>query len=192
MEKRDSMEFFLQDNQEKKECELKCFYLKDENLIYVGRELLLDDLKMTYYFLPTGENEALLFLYAGDNIFDEWVKNIDKYNEKDVAKAFPLFMEALKNGISDNYSKNALIRLPHIGKNGSFWCFATKIENIDFSDLENKYVVNKMTNLFNITTELFNQLEKNEISGWDAFLSGMKKGFDLYRRANLVSRLFGG
>ena len=191
MEQRYSMNFFLEDYCGKSEPEIEAFYLEDGDNIFGGRELLLEDRKITYYFFPIDSREALMFLYVGDDIFDEAVDSLDKYNEEGVMNAFPLFAQALINGANDNYSKTALIKLPHVNGRDSFWCFATKIENVDFDDLENEYVINKLQKLLSDTINVFNQLEENDISTWDKLKGAGKAGFDGWRLAKAALTIGG-
>lgn len=191
MEQRYSMNFFLEDYCGKEEPEVEAFYLEDGDNFYIGRELLLDDRKITYYFLPIDKREALLFLYVGDDTFDKAVDNLDKYNEDGVMNAFPLFAQALKNGVNDNYTKTALIKLQHVNGKDSFWCFATKIENVDLTDLENEYVINKLQKLFSDSIDVLIQIEENDISNWDKLKGAGKAGYDGWKIARTALTLGG-
>ena len=144
MERRNSMDFFYEEYKGSDEPDLNAFYIEGEKMIYGGRELLLKDKKITYYVLPLEEHEAVLFLYVGDDIFDNLLNSIDEYSEPGIRNAYPLFMKSVDNGLNENLYSTALLNLPHACKDGKFWCFATKIENIDLSDLENDYVLNKL------------------------------------------------
>lgn len=191
MEQRYSMQFFLEEYHGKEETEMSYFYLENDDHLYGGRELLLDDRKITYYFLPIDKGEALMFLYVGDDIFDEAVNNIDRYNKGGLKNAFPLFMRALNNGEHDNYSSTALIKLPHLNKDGSFWCFATKVENVDFSNMETEYVIGKLGKLYSDVIDIFNQLEENEVSFWDQLVGAGRAGFDGWRIAKTALNIGG-
>lgn len=191
MEQRYSMQFFLEEYHGKEEPEMNYFYLENDEHLYGGRELLLEDKKITYYFFPVDEGEALMFLYVGDDVFDEAVNNIDKYNHEGMTNAFPLFMKALEDGANDNYSRIALIKLPHLSKNGSFWCFVTKIENVDFSDLETDYVFGKLGKLCSGVIDIYNQLDENEVSFWDQVKGAGKAGFDGWRIAKTALTIGG-
>lgn len=191
MEQRYSMKFFVEEYHGKEDPEVNYFYLEGDDNVIGGREVLLEDKKITYYFFPTAQREALLFLYVGDDVFDEVVDNIDEYNEEGIINAFPLFIKALMNGAQDNYSQTALIKLPHVNGNGSFWCFATKIENVDFSDLDNDYVINKLSKLYSDTIDIFNQIDENDVSFWDQLKGAGKAGYDGWKLAKTALTLGG-
>ena len=181
MEQRFSMNLFLEEYHGKDKPEIRLFYLENNDCLYGGRELLSKDSKITYYFCPTDKRSALMFLYAGDDVFDEVVDNINEYNQEGLSNAFPLFIKALVNGANDNYYGTALIKLPHISGNGGFWCFATKVDNVDFSDLENDYVLDKLNDLLSDTLDIYKQINDNEVSLWDKLKSTGKAASDGYR-----------
>lgn len=163
------MTFFVEENERTSdEVLVNAFYLEDDRVVYGGRELVMQGKTITYYFLPTGEHEAVMFLYLHDNAFDDFVDSIDDYNIDRYNNAFPLFMKALKNGLDENLSRAALLRLPHIGRPGEkFWCLATMVENVDLDDLDTDYVIGKLSNLYSYAIDMANQVDDNDVSLWD-------------------------
>ena len=171
---------------------LSMFFLRGNDVGYLGCELVGEDgTSLAWYFHLTGEKEALVFLYIHDNCFDDLVDNVDESNRKAVLEAWPLLMNALIRGADDNYSEPALIKLVSTEKaNASFWCLAMKIENIDFSDLENwvsDYVSEKLKRLINYLGAMNEQLEKNDISTLSLLAGGIKKGFGRYRTLKIFT-----
>ena len=190
MEQRNTMNFFLEDSHGEENGTVSGFYVENQDNIYAGRELYYDNNKITYYFLPTDSDEALMFLYIGDDTFDEFVNNVDEYNLDGVNNAWPLLVKALRNGINDNYTDSALIKLPDLThSNNYFWCLATKVENVDFEDLETSYVLKKMVKLYSDAMQMFGQINENDISTWDAFRGGARAGLDNYRRGSNAIRI---
>lgn len=189
MERRFRMDFFMQDSDNTSdEVELYPFYLEDEELIYAGREIHVNGQKITYYIWPTGEDNAILFLYIGDDTFDEFVNNIDEYNLEALTNAFPLLMRALYNGINRNISEIALLPLKDLTKDDDvFWCLGTRLDNIDISDLDTKYIAKKLMKLYQDTIELFVQLNENEVSTWDKIKGAGKAAGDGYRKGRTIA-----
>ena len=146
---------------------IKTFFVEiNEDLLYIGKEMFIDGIKLTAYFYPVEKDEALMFLYIKEQkAFDELEENIDKYTYDAVKESYPLLMEALINGRNDNYSHCALIRIEN-GDSKPFWCFTSKVENIDFSNLDNDYVHRKLISLVEATMNVFKQLNNNKISLW--------------------------
>lgn len=131
-----------------------------------------------------------MFLYIGDDTFNEFVDNVDEYNLDGVNNAWPLLVKALRNGINDNYTGSALIKLPDLThSNNHFWCLATKVENVDFEDLETSYVLRKMAKLYSDAMQMFEQISENDVSTWDAFKGGARAGLDNYQRGSNAIRI---
>lgn len=191
MERRYQMEFFMQDSPNMSDdVEIYPFYLEDDELIYAGREVHVNGQKITYYIWPIGEDNAILFLYIGDDTFDEFIQDIDEYNLNALSNAFPLLMRALYNGINKNISEIALLPLKDLTKNDDvFWCLCTRIENIDISDLDTKYIVKKFMKLYQDAVDMFVQLNENEISTWDKIKGAGEAAYDGYRKGHAIANI---
>lgn len=196
MEQRHEMKWAIEEGDSGKDEGLNVFYLDGNDVSYFGCELVGENGNtLTWYFHLTGEKEAHIFIYIHDNCFDSLVDNLDESNRKAVFDAWPLLMNALVRGADDNYSEPALIKLASTEiANAYFWCLAMKIENIDFSDLENwvsDYVSEKLKRLINYLGAMNEQLEKNDISTLSLLAGGIKKGFGSYRTLKLIGGIAG-
>ena len=190
MERRYSMDFFLDSSRGEEDWTVSYFYVENKDTIYGGRELYFDGNKITYYFFPIDHDEALMFLYIGHDIFDEFIDNIDDYNLEGVNNAWPLLIKALHNGANDNFSRTALIKLPDLThSNKSFWCLATKVENIDFEDLETSYILKKLGTLVSDARDMLIQINENDISTWDSIKGDVRAGYDSYQRSRTAIRI---
>ncbi len=181
MEQRYEMCEAYADSRGLKEGYVNIFFLEGQNYFYLGVECAPeDDEVLTWYFSPLGEHEALVFLYCGENTFDELVKNLDRTNSNAVGKAWPLFANALVNGYEDHYDLPALIKLNSVASvNGTFWCLAQKVENIDlteFDDLLGEYAISKVKGLLSYCSEMLSQINENKLSTLDLVTGGIKEG----------------
>ena len=165
------MEFYLEDTKSlQKKDDIIPFYMENRNQIYVGRQWYLKtSQKLTYYFTPIDEknHSAFLFLYIGDDLFDDFVSTIESHVNV-TGKAWPLFYKALQNGIDDNYTRSALIKLKHLHeKDKSFWCMATVVENIEWDDLETDYILSKLEVLLGDCNAMFDEIRENSVDESD-------------------------
>ncbi len=191
MEQRYKMREAYSDVTGLKKGDVNIFYLETADHFYLGVECAPEDNEaLTWYFSPTGERESFVFLYCGEDTFDELVQNLNRVNSKAVEKAWPLFANALVNGCDDNYGSPALIKLGSIENvNGCFWCLAQKVENFDLSELENlagDYAMRKVGGLLSYYGEMFRQLNENELRKLDLVVGGAKEGFRWGRIAKLA------
>ncbi len=149
---------------------------------YIGKEMFLDEIKLTYYFYPTVEHEAIMFLYLENQAtFEELEEGINSYTFDAVHETYLLLIEALYNGRNDNYSRCALIKIKNgDGEGKPFWCFAAKVENIELSNLDSDYVHHKLMTLVEGTCNVFKQLQ-NEMSVWcqtKMYIRAIRDGID--------------
>lgn len=174
-----SFDFFLSDTDYHNEPEIAPFYIEKGDELFVGRELYFKDVKITYYIYPTGEHSGILLLYLGDDIFDSIRDAIDDDTIDPVRKAWPIFIDALYNGVHDNDSRYALAKV-NFGSEIIFWTMYSRIENIDFSDLDTEYIIGKVIQLYGYTVDMLNEMNGNKPSTWkvmsNSFQSGVKKG----------------
>lgn len=186
------MEFFYEEvsiNHKNGGC--SAFYLKDDKRFYAGRHLYVDDKKITYYIMPLKEHEAIIFLYIGDDTFDEFCNEINDNTEEAFTKTWPMLIQALKDGINDNYYKCALIKLPKVHEDGWFWCFATRVENIDYKNMESDYVMGKVEKLVEQAVNIFVEVDENDISTWQRAKTIGKSGWRSYSTAHGILRGIG-
>lgn len=180
MEHRNTFDFFLGESSWHEEPSIDSFYLEKGDDFFIGKELLINDIKLTYYIYIIGENRGMLMLYLGDNVFDYLVEKLDKYNYETVVKTWPILMNDLKRGADDNYTNTALIKF--ISENFSFWTACTIIENIDFTDLETKYVVGKLIDLYSHTIDMLQEYHNNDVSNWNTAKGIGRAVYDGYRK----------
>ena len=77
MERRYSLDFFLDsDYSSNTETDVNYFYIEKGDVFFAGRELLLEDRKITYYIYPLNNNSAFIMLYLGDDYFDNFIENL--------------------------------------------------------------------------------------------------------------------
>lgn len=169
-----------------KQGDVNIFYLEGFDNFYIGLEYAPNDNEAyTWYFYPTSEDEAFVFLYMGESTFDDLIQNLDRTNSNAVEKAWPLFASALVNGANDNYGSPALIKLGCVDKaDASFWCLAQKVENIDVTEpdsLMGSYVANKVLTLLNYCGEMASQMQENEPGTIDLIAGGVKEGIRIGR-----------
>jgi len=158
-----------------------------EDLIYVEKYLTIHGSKFRYNIVPTGEDTALLFLCFDAEMFDPVTNELsNKNNVELMTKAWPLLMTLLSNGIDDDHSKGALVKFPDLIDGGHIWVIGTNLENLDFEDLDNKYVIKKFMTLLELAGDLLTEISENEISGFDAFMSGIKEGLNIYNKVSSV------
>lgn len=110
---------------------------------YLGVEYAIeDDAILTWYYMPTGDREAMMFVYLGvSGPFDDFIWLFDDHIEGGldidfVAKMrefFPLFMRAYDNTASSTYTKPSLMKLSDPVKDGAECaCLGMKIQPFNF------------------------------------------------------------
>lgn len=172
--RRNEFVFFLDEIPQRNEPEIEIFYIKKGEDLFGGRELLKDDMRITYYFYPTEKNSCLLLLFLGENYFDELMKNINEDNANEVAKAWPKFAEAYINGQNDSDSQYALARWKF--NNTQFWSTYCRLENVDFQNMETEYVIGKLARLFSFSVDMLNEISENKPSSLRIFGNGVVNG----------------
>lgn len=193
MQNRREMEFFIEESSSiHNDYDVEGFYMEDEEHLYAGRNLYMEGNKITYYFFPVDKHQALLFLYIGDNAFDELYDSIDEYNIEAYCNTWPLLMRSFKDGSDDNYGRVALIKLPKVHASGTFWCFATMLENIVYDDMETDYVISKLGKLLTSSLEILNQYIENDISTWEKTKAYGKAGYDGYNKYKTMKSVMKG
>lgn len=199
MQQRHSMNTVLQKGRNGNVKDLDVFYLKGNGCFYLGVEAYDKDGDVfTWYFSPIGEDEAFMFLYIDDNLFDGFLQHLDESNLRAVYEAWPLLLEAFKRGVDDNYSLPALIRLGHTEiTDSSFWCLALKVENFKITEPEqllSDYVLGKLKILFQYISAMNKQVEANDPSTLtmliDGGIDGVKKFFKVKRWTDAILGFF--
>lgn len=187
--KKQKMEFFIDDTT-KTEYDTDYTMIERGNDFYLRAQLYYEGVKYVYYCLPASKDEGLLFIYLGDDIFDKLVGEV-KGKEKHFAKIYPVLINAMYNGLTDNYSESALIKLPDLTKpeGASFWCLATKVENVDFSEFICGYTARKFFKLTDTFFQMLEEAENNDFSLWDKITIAAESGMKAYRRADLIEKV---
>lgn len=194
MKNREQLEYFCEESLSKHDDDyIERFFLRiDKENYYVGRNRYIQGIKITYYIFPKDNYQAFLFLYIGDNIFDEFCDSIDEYSIEAYTKTWPLLIKSLEDGCKDNYSTAALIKLPNINKDGSFWCFATLLENIQYNNLETDYVTAKLVKLLDNSISILNQYAENDITNIEKVKAYGKVAYDEYKKYETIKSVMKG
>ncbi len=138
-----------------------------------GQEDMLGNLKTTIYYSRTYEEEALMFLYLGTDVFDKQCGMLKNYYSA-MLKTFPKFIEALDNGVNNRYSRYALVKIQQKGgSDESFWCMANILENVKELDIRNPYIERKYSYLFNACQDVLYEKKMNKLSYWDIISTNM-------------------
>ena len=179
-----------------KEGEINYFYLEGCNRLYVGIEYTLEnDSIVTWYFSPIDESEAFVCLYCGEDTFDDLLENLNRVNSNAIKKAWPHLISALLNGVADNYSSPALIKLGSTERaERTFWCLAMKVENFDLSEPDNligNYAMGKVKTLLDHYIEMFREMKENEPGTFDLVVGGVKEGIRWGRALKIASGIGG-
>ncbi len=190
MERRYSLDFFLDsDYSSNTETDVNYFYIEKGDVFFAGRELLLEDRKITYYIYPLNNNSAFIMLYLGDDYFDNFIENLTDDCLEAYSNTWPKLMTALNNGVNDNYSHAGLMKF--ITDEFKFWSVCTKVENINFEDLETEYIMDKLGDLYIYTVDMLNEIIENDINFWEKTKSVAKSGYSGYRKGKLITNALG-
>ena len=170
--------------------EFYTFYLKNDEIVYAGKELRIKDIQITYYVWPIKDDYAMLFEYLGDDTFDDFFPNIDSYNEEVLKKTFPILMRAAYNGLNKNFSESALIPLKDVTKDdGYFWGIGTRLENIEFPELDTEYVLKKALKLHTYAIDLLTEMKEKKVSNTDLLKMYGKAAIEGYRKGSFINKL---
>lgn len=156
----------------------------EENGQCIGVELSQDGKQgVTVYIAPQDARKANLILNLGEETLDNFVNDVTKHSAVGMEYAYPLFMEALKNGANDYYTSPALVRLadctePH----KRIWCLVMQLHNVDIAkDFTSDYVTESIGNLLSYVNNMFEQLISNKVSLPDKLRRVMGEGWDGYK-----------
>lgn len=158
-----------------------------------------DFLKYSFYLLPEGEDcsSGLVFCYLGDcDGLSDFVHKINSDNIANCWKAWPLLMQAIKNGLEDNYSRDDAPALICYGTN-QMWGMATRYENVDFEQLAAHlndkridsnlaYLFKKAINATNYAMRMLVEVDENDISVMDGIVSGLKSIWNGYQTGRAI------
>lgn len=158
-----------------------------------------DFLKYSFYLLPEGEDcsSGLVFCYLGDcDGLSDFVHKINSDNIANCWKAWPLLMQAIKNGLEDNYSRDDAPALICYGTN-KMWGMATRYENVDFEQLAAHlndkridsnlaYLFKKAINATNYAMRMLVEVDENDISVMDGIVSGLKSLWNGYQTGRAI------
>ena len=189
------------------------FCVETDTIYWRGRTVVVKDddgngnTRYSWYIQSLNENTALVFLNMGTNLgewLDQFYSDLDDSNRAAAFRTWPMLMEAIANGEDDNYSKMglpALIRIKNpTDEEYSLWVIAFQIENIDYANLDTKYVLDKVSSSIKFTQAMLLEYLNNDLSFWDklfsfgkAFVKGWNKGKMLKTAASIgVAVLSGG
>lgn len=172
---RHSFDFFIGDTYYHDGPKINPFIIEKGDELFVGRELISKDVKITYYIYPTSKHSGLLAFYLGDDCFDSIREVINEDTIGPIASAWPKFIEAQSNGIHDNDSRYALAKC-NFGSGVKFWAMYTRIENIEFDHLNTEYIIGKVAQLNSFTIDMLNEMNENEPSTWKAAANSAIRG----------------
>jgi len=159
-----------------------CFRVDlDDDRYYIGMEGgVEDDSVMTWYYMPTGDSEALVFVCMGDSDpYDRFTGQINDKIMPLLKDRLPLLMRALHNGRNDNYSSPALIKLD--SPNGSKCvCLSMKLDGFNCLlpwNWTSQEAVGKVFELVEYTGNIADELQQNgmsDVGGLATFVRRLK------------------
>lgn len=190
MEQRFKFEFFSDETYHHSSPELETFYLEKGDDFFIGKELVVNDVKIIYYIFITGKNCGLLMLYLSDDAFDGITENINEYNAQGMCNAWPQLMKALSCGRDDNYFETAIIKL-NTDNFGTFWTSCRSIENVNLQDLDTEYVIEKLSELYSNTIDILTEYRDNDISAYDQVKAVGKGAYSGYKKGKIISTALG-
>lgn len=190
MEQRFEFEFFSSDTYRHSNPELESFYLEKGEDFFIGKELIINDVKIIYYVYITGNNSGMLMLYLSEDAFNGIIENLNEYTADGMCRTWPKLLKALNNGAEDNYFETAIIRLS-TENFGSFWVSCRSIENVNLQDLDTEYVIGKLSDLYSNTIDILTEYRDNDISIYDRAKAVGKGAFSGYRKGKLITTALG-
>lgn len=192
---RTQLEYFVSEPIHRhKDGDYDLFYIEEGPIVIAGTELYMEGGRFIYYIIPIDEHSGWLFLYLGNNSFDELREGLNKYTRNAAKETWPLLMEALTNGENNNFSDVALAKV-NIG-DLNFWCTFVKVENIYYTNLETEYIGYKAGFLIGRTGAMLQEYLNNDISSFQQIKIATKLGADIFKTSkrliDLASYIFGG
>lgn len=157
---------------------------------YLGVEYAIeDDVALTWYYMPTGDREAMLFLCLGDSEpFDRFISLFEKPETNDIGMIrdedfikkmqsfFPKLMEAFFNTQRHEFQNPALVKL--IGPNSKCACLGMEMMPFNFF-LPHYWVsetaVSKVLQLKDYAEGIVDELSRQGINSIDALASFAEK-----------------
>lgn len=167
---------------------------------YLGVEYAIEDSAiLTWYYMPTGDREAVVFVYLGvSEPFDDFIWLLDDHVEggRDIDFAekmrefFPRLMRAYANTTSSTYSKPSLMKLfDPVKKGAECACLGMKIQPFNFwlpqYWLEDD-AVSKALELARYVQDMADELNERGIKSIDD-LAIFAKGFKVNRKRQVAS-----
>lgn len=196
MEERTRVEYY-KGSTIKEEGDLETFICPiDDSHVFLGKEVAVSKgFKLVYYFVPFRNNDAILLLCIDENA--ELTKAFEDYSQSDLnvlSPSFPKTIQAICDGNNANLTNYAIIRLDSNGH--EFDCVATKITNIDLSNLETEYLIKKVCEMACFATEVENELDWDRVSFWQKvkiIAHGVKDGaqtaLKIYKIENFLNKV---
>lgn len=157
---------------------------------YLGVEYAIeDDWTLTWYYMPTGDCEAMLFLYLGDSEpFDRFISLFEKPETNDIGMIrdddfikkmqsfFPTLMETIFNTQRNEFQNPALLKL--IGPNSKCACLGMEMKPFNFF-LPHYWVsetaASKVLQLKSYAEGIVDELSRHGINSIDALASFARK-----------------
>lgn len=196
MEERQQLQFCQADTAKEEGC-IYTFCVKDDDTILIGKEVVYTkNTKIVYYIAPlpnTNQKAMLLMCIDKDAALDDALQEIDNVSAPYYRDAFPLLWSAVCDGVNDNYTNAALMCLEMHGKKS--YCIGRQLCNINIEDLDCEYILREAVELFSYIVNIFEEIEKNEISTWDwikiGFLRGLTQAKPYLTAQRLIDALMG-
>lgn len=166
VEERKRFQFFL--NPSNKEEGVYTFYLQDDSVGVMGREVVLSNgMKVVYYFLPTKDNEAILLMCVGkDAEFETALEDMTEYDMKVFRRPWPNFITAIENSIHGRLHLPSLIAVDIHSKRSYFTSML--LSNIKLEEMdESEYILEKVRELMEFTTQMLAEMFENALTGWE-------------------------
>ncbi|MBQ6731606.1 MAG: hypothetical protein IJR06_00590 [Paludibacteraceae bacterium] len=191
LERRKHIQYFVSDTK-RKQGTFTRFILEDEENIILGYEYVVyEGKKFIYYIYPMRNSKALIFFCIDSKGgLEELLSTINSDNIQICRNTWPRFMNFIDNNHNENFYKPFLLPFDISGE--KFYGVAKMMENVSFSDYENKYVIDCMYELFNQVLDALDEYRNNEISFTDKIKYTIQvgsKAFVEYNRINTVINL---
>lgn len=160
------MNFFISERKNKNDSEMNY----KETPCYTQVEIPIDDDLSAYVYIMQRSDTTYYVGTCLDDMFDDFNADlIDVYN-----KAWPNFIQLLKNGINKKYAAGALIDLEDQDCGEDKWFLVTVVGNIQGDDTDK--ISDAMEMVMEKTISLLVELRENKPSMLDSFLKGIKEG----------------
>lgn len=151
-----------------------------------------NEVVLNAYCCPS-TSRSIMFLYLGEqfsDLIDSMICNINRFNESNVQRVWPLFFKAYKNAVNHEQNKIGIAKIEHYD-NENIKYYVTGVEKgseIDFWDYQTYW--NALVKLSDYTYALVEEVLKNNGDmPFKETLNIYAKQFRFYNRASRIGGL---